>query len=72
MDMRCDTWNVRSLYRAGSLMTVAEGISTYKLELVGAQEVKWDRGGTEPAGEYKFVCGKGNENHEFDTDFFCT
>jgi hypothetical protein len=26
MDMRCGMWNVRSLYREGSLMTVAEEI----------------------------------------------
>jgi hypothetical protein len=27
-------------------------------------------GGTEPAGEYTFLYGKGNENHEFVTGFF--
>jgi hypothetical protein len=50
MDMRFSTWNVRSLYRAGSLMTVAKGISKYKLDLVGVHEVRWDGGGTELAG----------------------
>jgi hypothetical protein len=25
---------------------------------MGLQEVKWDRGGTESAGEYTFFCGK--------------
>jgi exonuclease III len=44
IDMRFGTWNVRSLYRAGSLMTVAKEISKYKLDLLGVQEVKWDRG----------------------------
>jgi hypothetical protein len=37
---------------AGSLKTVAEEISKYKLDLVGVQEVRWDRGVIEPAGEY--------------------
>jgi hypothetical protein len=32
--------NVRSMYRAGSLRTVAEEISKYKLDLVGVQEVR--------------------------------
>jgi hypothetical protein len=35
MDMRFGTWNVRSMYRAGSLRAVAEAISKYKLDLVG-------------------------------------
>jgi hypothetical protein len=37
MDMRLGTWNVRSMYRAGSLRAVAEEISKYKLDLVGVQ-----------------------------------
>jgi hypothetical protein len=40
MDMRFGTWNVRSVYRAGSLRAVADEISKYKLDLVGAQEVR--------------------------------
>jgi hypothetical protein len=48
--MRFGTWTVRSLYRAGLLMTVAKGLSKYKLDLVGIQ-VTWDRGDIEPAGE---------------------
>jgi hypothetical protein len=39
MNMRFGTWNVRSLYGAGSLMTVANEISKYKLDLVGVKEV---------------------------------
>jgi hypothetical protein len=44
-----------------------EEISKYKLYLVEIQEVRWDRGGIEPAGEYTFFYGKGNENHESGT-----
>jgi hypothetical protein len=46
MDMRFGTWNVRSMYRAGSLVTVAKKLSKYELDIVGVQEVRWDRGGT--------------------------
>jgi hypothetical protein len=55
MDMRFDTWNVRSIYRAGSLRVVAEDISKYKIDRVGLQMVRWDGVGIEPADEY-YIC----------------
>jgi exonuclease III len=61
IDMRFVTWNVRSIYRSGSLRAVGEQISKSKLDLVGIQDVRWDGGGTERAGEYTFFYGKGNE-----------
>jgi hypothetical protein len=62
MDIRFGLWNVRSLYRASSLMTVSRELSRYKLDLAGMQEVRWEGGGTEPSGEYTFFYGMGNEN----------
>jgi hypothetical protein len=53
-----------------SLRVVAEEISKYQLELVGVQEVRWHGGGTEPAGKYTFLYGKGSENHELGAGFF--
>jgi hypothetical protein len=58
MDMRFGMWNVRSLYRAGSLLTVSRALARYKLDLVRVQEVRWEGSGTEPVGEYTFFYGK--------------
>jgi hypothetical protein len=54
MDMRFGTWNDRTIYREGSLRAIVKEISKYNLDLVGVQEVRWDGGGTEPAGAYTF------------------
>jgi exonuclease III len=54
MDMRFGTWNIRSLYRIGSLKTVARELEKYKLDLVGAQEVRREKGGTRRAEDYTF------------------
>ena len=43
--MRFLTWNARSLYRAGSLTAAARELARYKLDLVGLQKVRWDKGG---------------------------
>ena len=64
------TWNVMSLYRAGALMAAARELARYKLDLVGVQEVRWEKEGTVKAGDYSFSYGKGNENHQLGTEFF--
>jgi hypothetical protein len=42
-------FGIRSLYISGSLKTVERELGKYKLDLVGVQEVRWDKGGTERA-----------------------
>jgi hypothetical protein len=51
-------------------MTVARELARYKLDLVGVQEVRRDKGGTVRAGDYTFFYGKGNESHKLGTGYF--
>jgi hypothetical protein len=51
------------MYRAGSLETVARELGKYKLDLLGVQEVRWEKAGIERAEDYTFFFGKRNEDH---------
>ena len=56
--MRFGTWNFKSLYRAGSLTAAARELARHKLDLVGVQDVRWNKGGTVRAGGYNLFYGK--------------
>ena len=65
--MKLGTWNVRSLYRAGSLKAPARELGRYKLDVMSVHEVK---GGTVREVDYDFFYGKGNDNHQLGTGSF--
>jgi hypothetical protein len=52
------------------LKTVSGELAKYKLDLVRVQEVRWDKGGTEPTGDYTFFYGNGNADLHLGTGFF--
>jgi hypothetical protein len=49
MDLKFGTWYIRDVCRAGSLESVASELAKPNLDLVAVQEVRWDKGGSEPA-----------------------
>jgi hypothetical protein len=51
------------------LKTVSGELAKNKLDLVGVQEIIWDKGGAEPAGDYTFFYGNGNVDHHIGTGF---
>jgi hypothetical protein len=59
MYVRFGTWNVWSLCKTGPLKSVARELGKYKLDLVGVEEVRWEKGGTERAEDYTFFVEKG-------------
>jgi hypothetical protein len=63
MDMKSGMWNIRSNYRTGSMKTVVRELGKHKLDLMGFQEVKWEKSGTERAEDYTFFYGEGNGDH---------
>jgi hypothetical protein len=71
-DILLGTWKVRTLYRTGSLMAVARELASYKLDSVDVQEVRWDKGGTVRAGDYKSFMEKEMKIVSWEQVFFCT
>jgi hypothetical protein len=70
--MRFGTRIVRGLCRSGSLTAAATELSSYKLDLVGVQEVRWDKVGTVSSGDYISFYGRRNENFELGTQYLYT
>jgi len=50
--MRFGTWDVRSLYRTGSLTPAASELARYKLDIVRVREVRRDKESTVRAGGF--------------------
>jgi len=72
-EMKLGTWNVRSFYRAGSLKAAARELARYKLNVVGVQEVRWDKEGSVRAGDYNFFfTGKETRIINWEQVFLCT
>jgi len=53
-------------------MAAARELARHKLDLLGVQEDRWDKGGTVRAGDYNFLYGKGNDTHQLEQDFLYT
>ena len=56
----------------GSLTAAARELARYKLDLVGLQEVRWDKGGTVRAGDYNFSMEKEKKIVKWDQNFLYT
>jgi hypothetical protein len=51
------------------MKTAAKKLGKFKFDLVGVQEVRWDKGGIEWAEDYTVLYGAGNEDHQLGTGF---
>jgi exonuclease III len=70
--MRFATWNVGSLYRAGSLAAAAKELARYKLDFVGVQEFRRDKGSRLRAGDFLFFLWKRKLKLSIGNRILCT
>ena len=57
---------------AGSLTTAVRQLAGYKLDVVGMQEVRWNKGGMVTAGDYNFSMKKETKIIYWEKDFLYT
>ena len=62
--MRFVTWDVRSL------ISVARELASYALDLLGLQEVRWDKGDSVRAGDCFFLMENETKFIQWEEDFF--
>jgi hypothetical protein len=61
---------LRNLNRGGQgLILAVAPLDGWKLDVVGVQEVRWEKGGSEQAKHYTFFNGEGNEDDQLGTGF---
>jgi exonuclease III len=59
--MRFGTWNVGTLQRAGLHAAADREWASNKFEILGVEEVRWDKGRTVRERDYNF-CWKGKQS----------
>jgi len=62
---------VRSVYRASSLTAATREVARYRLDVVGVQEVRRDKGGTGRVGDFSFTVERKRKSSIGNT-IFCT
>ena len=62
-------YNARSLDRTGVLGLMTSEVENYRMDPVGAQEVRWESSGALPSGNCTLFYGEGNANHQLETRF---
>jgi exonuclease III len=70
-DLRLATWNVRSLYRSGSLRNTINEVRKYKIAIAAIQETKWNKLTPQAftSNGYNIYTSSLANNHEFGTAF---
>jgi hypothetical protein len=56
--MRLGIWNMRSLYRPGSMKRVAAELAKQRLDSEGVRLVRWNNKGNEKSEKYAFFVWK--------------
>ena len=71
-DFRIATWNVLSLYRAGTLKMLSEEVFRYNIDIMAIQEVRWIGQGIKNKENFSIYYSCHPKNHVSGTGFIVT
>ena len=54
-EMRIETWNVYTLYRAGAVNELVKEMDKYKIDIWALQEIRWPGKGTVARNNYMIL-----------------
>lgn len=63
------TWNIRTLYKTGSALSLTKEIEKYGIKLLDLQEVRWEEAGNAKISQTTIFNGKSEKGHQLGTGF---
>lgn len=67
--MKIGTWNLRTLYRGGALKNLIEIFTSYNMDLMAVQEIRWLGHSVLEKKNYSFYYSCHDSQHQFGTGF---
>jgi hypothetical protein len=69
-DIEIGTWNVKSLYKTGTLKALSMQLEKYRVSITAVQETRWLGSGIHDLKKHSILySGKERGNHEFGVAF---
>ncbi|XP_022180576.1 craniofacial development protein 2-like [Myzus persicae] len=68
-ELKCGTWNIRTLYKPGATVKLVGEIERYKMKCVALQEVRMEEEGTTKISQTTIINGRSERGHKLGTGF---
>lgn len=69
MELKCGTWNIRTLYTPGAVVKLVKEVERYKINCVALQEVRLEDIGTTKISQTTIINGRNKIVHKLKSGF---
>jgi exonuclease III len=71
-DLNLATWNVRSLFRPGTLKNLIQELKKYKINIAAVQDMRWKGNDTFDSDDYTICYSGSSDKNIFGTGYWST